>query len=90
MKLNRVVFAGAAAVAMLAALASAPARANGVTWSVGVHAAPGVHIGATNAQPYYVIEDSNGKIIVKQPIGYTSKEEFIKFLDEGISNYKKP
>ena len=54
MKLNRSVFAGAAAVALLATLASAPARANGVTWSVGVHAAPGVHIGATNAQPYYV------------------------------------
>ena len=43
-----------------------------------------------NAQPYYVIEDSNGKLIVKQPIGYTSKEEFLKFLDEGINNYKKP
>jgi thiol:disulfide interchange protein DsbD len=43
-----------------------------------------------NAQPYYIIEDSNGKLIVKQPIGYTSKEEFIKFLDEGIGNYKKP
>ncbi len=54
MKLNRYVFAGAAAIAALAALASAPARASDVTWSVGVHAAPGVHIGATNAQPYYV------------------------------------
>jgi hypothetical protein len=29
-------------------------------------------------------------LIVKKPIGYTSKEEFIKFLDEGIGNYKKP
>ena len=38
-----------------------------------------------NAQPYYVIEDSNGKLIVKQPIGYTSKEEFLKFLDEDTS-----
>jgi hypothetical protein len=54
MKLNRSVFAGAAAVAALAALASAPARASDVTWSVGVHAAPGVTIGATNARPYYV------------------------------------
>jgi len=54
MKLNRCVFAGAAAIAALAALASAPARASDVTWSVGVHAAPGVHIGATNARPYYV------------------------------------
>jgi thiol:disulfide interchange protein DsbD len=43
-----------------------------------------------NAQPYYIIEDSNGQLIVKQPIGYTSKEDFIKFLDEGIGNYKKP
>ncbi len=41
-----------------------------------------------NAQPYYVIEDSNGKPIVKQPIGYSSKEDFIKFLNEGIGNYK--
>ncbi len=54
MLLNRSVFAGAAAVALLAAFASAPARASDVTWSVGVHAAPGVHIGATNARPYYV------------------------------------
>lgn len=54
MKLNRFVFAGAAAIAALAALASAPARASDVTWSVGVHAAPGVTIGATNARPYYV------------------------------------
>ena len=54
MKLNRYVFAGAVAIAALAAFASAPARASNVTWSVGVHAAPGVHIGATNAQPYYV------------------------------------
>ena len=42
-----------------------------------------------NAQPYYVIENSEGKIIVKQPIGYCSKEDFIKFLDEGIQNYQK-
>lgn len=43
-----------------------------------------------NAQPYYIIEDATGKSIVKQPIGYSSKEDFIKFLDEGIANYKKP
>ncbi|HEY1053852.1 MAG TPA: thioredoxin family protein, partial [Emticicia sp.] len=42
-----------------------------------------------NAQPYYVIEDTNGKLIVKQAIGYSSKEDFVKFLDEGINNFKK-
>ena len=42
-----------------------------------------------NAQPYYVIEDTNGKLIVKQAIGYSSTEDFIKFLDEGINNFKK-
>lgn len=50
---NRSVFAGAAAVAALAVLASAPARASDVYWSVGVQAAPGVTIGATNAPPVY-------------------------------------
>lgn len=53
MKLNRYLCVGAAAAA-LAVLASTPARASDVTWSVGVHAAPGVTIGATNARPYYV------------------------------------
>ena len=42
------------AAAALAVLASTPARASDVPWSVGVHAAPGVTIGATNARPYYV------------------------------------
>lgn len=54
MKSNRYLLAGAAAIAALAVLGSAPARANDVTWSVGVHAAPGVTIGATNARPFYV------------------------------------
>jgi hypothetical protein len=26
---------------------------------------------------------------VKQPIGYSSTADFIKFLDEGINNFKK-
>jgi thiol:disulfide interchange protein DsbD len=42
-----------------------------------------------NAQPYYIIEDATGKSIVKQPIGYSSKEDFVKFLEEGVANYKK-
>ena len=54
MKLNRNVFAGAAAVAALALLAAAPARAGDVYWSVGVQAAPGVVVGASNAPPVYV------------------------------------
>ncbi|NBA88153.1 thioredoxin fold domain-containing protein [Emticicia sp. CRIBPO] len=35
-----------------------------------------------NAQPYYVIVDSEGKTIVP-PLGYSSTEDFIKFLDKG-------
>jgi thiol:disulfide interchange protein len=42
-----------------------------------------------NAQPYYVIEDTNGKSIIKQPIGYVSKDEFLKLLNEGLENFKK-
>ena len=42
-----------------------------------------------NAQPYYVIEDTSGKSIVKTPIGYSSKEDFMRFLEEGITNFKK-
>ena len=42
-----------------------------------------------NAQPFYMIEDVNGKSIVKQAIGYSSTEDFIKFLDEGTANFKK-
>jgi thiol:disulfide interchange protein len=35
-----------------------------------------------NAQPYYAVVDANGKIIVN-PIGYSSVEDFVKFLEEG-------
>lgn len=35
-----------------------------------------------NAQPYYAVVDASGKTIVN-PIGYSSVEDFVKFLDEG-------
>jgi thiol:disulfide interchange protein DsbD len=35
-----------------------------------------------NAQPYYAVVDVNGNTIVN-PIGYSSVEDFVKFLDEG-------
>ncbi len=54
MKLNRCSLAGAAALAALALLAATPARASDVYWSVGVQAAPGVVIGASNAPRVYV------------------------------------
>lgn len=42
-----------------------------------------------NAQPYYVILNSDGEDISK-PIGYTpDATEYKKWLDEGIANFKK-
>ncbi|CAM3887304.1 thioredoxin family protein [Flavobacterium cucumis] len=42
-----------------------------------------------NAQPYYIILDSDGKDITQQ-IGYTPNvDEYKKWLEEGISNFKK-
>lgn len=41
-----------------------------------------------NAQPYYVIVNTNGDALVK-PLGYVSTEEFIKFLDEGKARFEK-
>ncbi|WP_435356022.1 protein-disulfide reductase DsbD family protein [Emticicia sp. SJ17W-69] len=35
-----------------------------------------------NAQPYYAVVDASGKTIVN-PIGYSSVEDFVKFLEEG-------
>jgi len=64
MKLNRPAFLGAAAVA-LAALASSPAMARSdVAWSIGINAAPGLSIGATNA-PYYA---QPAPVYVPQPV----------------------
>lgn len=43
-----------------------------------------------NAQPFYVIMDSEGKLLTKEPRSYDRNvENFIKFLDEGKANFKK-
>jgi thiol:disulfide interchange protein DsbD len=43
----------------------------------------------TNSQPYYVLLDNNGALL-RKPTAYDLKvENFIKFLDEGIAEYKK-
>lgn len=43
----------------------------------------------TNSQPYYVLLDNNGELL-RKPSAYDLKvENFIKFLDEGIAEYKK-
>ncbi|MFT4734634.1 MAG: thiol:disulfide interchange protein [Algoriphagus sp.] len=39
-----------------------------------------------NAQPYYVVVDSKGNTL-QDPIGYSTEEEFIIFLDEGKSKF---
>ena len=39
-----------------------------------------------NAQPYYCVVDVNGKSLMT-PIGYSSVEEFTKFLDEGKGKF---
>ncbi len=44
---------GAALVAVVTAAVGNVARAADVHWSIGVNAAPGVVIGASNARPYY-------------------------------------
>ena len=43
----------------------------------------------TNSQPYYVIIDSNGNILVPPKGADFSVEKYIKFLDSGIGAYKK-
>ncbi|UBM60712.1 thioredoxin family protein [Marinilongibacter aquaticus] len=39
-----------------------------------------------NAQPYYVIVDGDGELLV-DPIGYSSVDEFIDFLDRGKAKF---
>lgn len=40
-----------------------------------------------NAQPYYAVVDSEGNPLI-DPIGYSSEEEFIEFLDKGKSRFQ--
>ncbi|MFT5883595.1 MAG: thiol:disulfide interchange protein [Arcticibacterium sp.] len=39
-----------------------------------------------NAQPYYVVVDSKGNPLL-DPLGYSTEEEFVNFLDEGKSKF---
>jgi thiol:disulfide interchange protein len=39
-----------------------------------------------NAQPYYAVVDSKGNTLI-EPIGYSSEEEFVNFLDKGKSKF---
>ncbi len=82
MKPHRSVFAGAAALAVLVSLASAPALASDVTWSVGVHAAPGVTLGATNARPYYVqpapVYVAPQPVYVQPPVQYYTPGYYVR------------
>jgi thiol:disulfide interchange protein len=41
-----------------------------------------------NAQPFYCLVTPEGELLTK-PVGYTSAEEFTRFLDEGLTKYKK-
>ena len=43
----------------------------------------------SNSQPYYVLLDSNGEIILNEPVGYTPDEEDYKaFLDCGLEVFE--
>lgn len=43
-----------------------------------------------NAQPLYVLMDADGNLLTKEPKSYDRNvENFVKFLDEGLSNFKK-
>jgi thiol:disulfide interchange protein DsbD len=42
-----------------------------------------------NAQPYYVLLDNNGEILVKPRAYDLDIEEFVEFLDSGIEEFKK-
>ena len=41
----------------------------------------------TNAQPQYVVLSPDGKQLA-QPVGYTSKEKYLKFLETGLEAFK--
>lgn len=42
-----------------------------------------------NAQPYYVLLDTNGKELAKPRAYDLDVDEFIEFLDKGVANFKK-
>lgn len=41
-----------------------------------------------NAQPFYCVISPDGELLTK-PIGYASTEEFVQFLDSGLSKFKR-
>ncbi len=41
-----------------------------------------------NAQPFYCVVTPEGELLTK-PVGYTSTEEFVQFLDAGLSKFKR-
>ena len=64
--MQRKIFRPLAAVAFVALLAGAAQARDNVTWSVGIDAAPGVSVGATNARPVYVAPAP--VIVAPQPV----------------------
>jgi thiol:disulfide interchange protein DsbD len=43
-----------------------------------------------NAQPLYVLMDADGNLLTKEPKSYDRDiNNFVKFLDEGLANFKK-
>jgi hypothetical protein len=54
-----------AAVAFVALAAGTAQARDNVTWSVGIEAAPGVSVGATNARPVMV---APAPVVVPQPV----------------------
>lgn len=41
-----------------------------------------------NAQPFYCVVTPEGELLTK-PVGYTSTEEFVQFLDAGLGKFKR-
>ncbi len=41
-----------------------------------------------NAQPFYCVVTPEGELLTK-PVGYTSAEEFVQFLDAGLEKFRK-
>jgi thiol:disulfide interchange protein len=41
-----------------------------------------------NAQPFYCVITPEGELLTK-PVGYTSAEEFVQFLDAGLGKFKR-